>query len=89
MAAPLVSVALVARTVAQLWNKPIIGVNHCIGRILLKTGVLFQFYRTFSKIKLAPHILPGQLNNHYAMLILQTCYFILSIPDQLGSCLLI
>lgn len=34
MGAPLVSVAVVARTVAQLWNKPIIGVNHCIGRIL-------------------------------------------------------
>lgn len=30
--APLVSVAVVARTVAQLWNKPIIGVNHCVGR---------------------------------------------------------
>lgn len=34
MAAPLISVALVARTLAQLWKKPIIGVNHCIGRIL-------------------------------------------------------
>ncbi|XP_076350944.1 putative tRNA N6-adenosine threonylcarbamoyltransferase Tcs3 [Tachypleus tridentatus] len=33
MGAPLVSVAVVARTVAQLWNKPIIGVNHCIGHI--------------------------------------------------------
>nr|XP_054764670.1 probable tRNA N6-adenosine threonylcarbamoyltransferase [Lytechinus pictus] len=33
MAAPLVSVAVVARTVAQLWNVPIIGVNHCIGHI--------------------------------------------------------
>ncbi|KAI1309428.1 putative tRNA N6-adenosine threonylcarbamoyltransferase [Halotydeus destructor] len=31
--APLVSVAVVARTVAQIWNKPIIGVNHCIGHI--------------------------------------------------------
>eukprot|EP00918_Siedleckia_nematoides_P052380 GHVU01114473.1.p1 GENE.GHVU01114473.1~~GHVU01114473.1.p1 ORF type:complete len:336 (+),score=26.63 GHVU01114473.1:32-1039(+) len=33
MGAPLVSVAVVARTVAQLWNKPLIGVNHCIGHI--------------------------------------------------------
>jgi len=33
MGAPLASVAVVARTVAQLWNKPIIGVNHCIGHI--------------------------------------------------------
>ena len=33
MGAPLVSVAVVARTVAQLWGKPIIAVNHCIGHI--------------------------------------------------------
>nr|CAB3264588.1 probable tRNA N6-adenosine threonylcarbamoyltransferase [Phallusia mammillata] len=33
MGAPLVSVAVAARTVAQLWNKPIIGVNHCIAHI--------------------------------------------------------
>lgn len=34
MGAPLATVAIVARTVAQLWNKPLLGVNHCIGRIL-------------------------------------------------------
>ena len=33
MGAPLVSVAVVARTLAQLWNVPIIGVNHCIAHI--------------------------------------------------------
>uniref|UniRef100_H2XQE4 N(6)-L-threonylcarbamoyladenine synthase n=1 Tax=Ciona intestinalis TaxID=7719 RepID=H2XQE4_CIOIN len=33
MGAPLVSVAVVARTIAQLWNKPIIPVNHCIAHI--------------------------------------------------------
>uniref|UniRef100_W5LK46 N(6)-L-threonylcarbamoyladenine synthase n=1 Tax=Astyanax mexicanus TaxID=7994 RepID=W5LK46_ASTMX len=33
MGAPLVTVALVARTVAQLWGKPLVGVNHCIGHI--------------------------------------------------------
>lgn len=33
MGAPLVSVAVVARTMAQLWNKPLLGVNHCIGHI--------------------------------------------------------
>ncbi|XP_041376417.1 probable tRNA N6-adenosine threonylcarbamoyltransferase [Gigantopelta aegis] len=33
MGAPLVSTALVARTVAQLWGKPIVAVNHCIGHI--------------------------------------------------------
>ncbi|XP_019790762.1 tRNA N6-adenosine threonylcarbamoyltransferase isoform X2 [Sagmatias obliquidens] len=33
MGAPLVSVAVVARTMAQLWNKPLLGVNHCIAHI--------------------------------------------------------
>lgn len=33
MGAPLVSVAIVARTVAQLWKKPMVAVNHCIGHI--------------------------------------------------------
>lgn len=35
MGAPLMVCAIVARTCAKLWNKPILGVNHCIGRILL------------------------------------------------------
>ena len=33
MGSPLVSVAIVARTVAQLWGKPLVAVNHCIGHI--------------------------------------------------------
>uniref|UniRef100_A0A914VV91 N(6)-L-threonylcarbamoyladenine synthase n=1 Tax=Plectus sambesii TaxID=2011161 RepID=A0A914VV91_9BILA len=33
MGAPLQVCAVVARTLCQLWNKPIIGVNHCIGHI--------------------------------------------------------
>lgn len=33
MGAPLVAVAVVARTVAQLWAKPLIAVNHCIAHI--------------------------------------------------------
>lgn len=33
MGAPLVTVAVVARTVAQLWNKPLVAVNHCVGHI--------------------------------------------------------
>ena len=32
MGAPLVSVAVVARCLAMLWCKPLVGVNHCIGR---------------------------------------------------------
>lgn len=32
MGAPLQSVALVARTLSLLYDKPLVGVNHCIGR---------------------------------------------------------
>ena len=46
MGAPLVSTAVVARTVAQLWNKPMVAVNHCIGRILfLKLRLVFMFVK--------------------------------------------
>jgi len=33
MGEPLRSVAIVARTLAQLWNKPIVAVNHCVAHI--------------------------------------------------------
>lgn len=33
MGAPLLTVAVVARTVAQLWQKPLVAVNHCVGHI--------------------------------------------------------
>lgn len=33
MAPPLLTVAIVARTIAQMWDKPLLGVNHCIGHI--------------------------------------------------------
>ncbi|KAN0065443.1 putative tRNA threonylcarbamoyladenosine biosynthesis protein kae1 [Thecaphora frezii] len=33
MGAPLQSVALVARTLAMMYNKPLVGVNHCVGHI--------------------------------------------------------
>ncbi|XP_003377589.1 putative O-sialoglycoprotein endopeptidase [Trichinella spiralis] len=33
MGAPLVSCAVVARTLAQLWNRPLVGVNHCVAHI--------------------------------------------------------
>lgn len=35
MGAPLQSVALVARTLALMFNKPLVGVNHCVGRTYL------------------------------------------------------
>ncbi|KAG7193793.1 putative tRNA threonylcarbamoyladenosine biosynthesis protein kae1 [Scheffersomyces spartinae] len=33
MGAPLQSVVIMARTLAQLWNIPMVGVNHCVGHI--------------------------------------------------------
>ncbi len=33
MAPPLISVAVVARTLSMLWGKPLVPVNHCIGHI--------------------------------------------------------
>ncbi|KAJ1905630.1 putative tRNA threonylcarbamoyladenosine biosynthesis protein kae1 [Coemansia sp. IMI 209127] len=33
MGAPLQSVALVARTLSQLWDVPLVGTNHCVGHI--------------------------------------------------------
>lgn len=34
MGAPLMVCAIVARTFAKIWNKPMCAVNHCVGRIL-------------------------------------------------------
>lgn len=33
MGGPLVTCAVVARMLAQLWKVPIVGVNHCVGHI--------------------------------------------------------
>ncbi|KAK5939953.1 putative tRNA threonylcarbamoyladenosine biosynthesis protein kae1 [Knufia obscura] len=33
MGAPLTSVAIAARTMSLLWDKPMVGVNHCVGHI--------------------------------------------------------
>ena len=35
MGAPLTSVAIAARTLALLWGKELVGVNHCVGREFL------------------------------------------------------
>ena len=35
MGAPLQSVAIAARMMSLLWGKPLVGVNHCIGRMSL------------------------------------------------------
>ena len=33
MGAPLTSCAVACRVLAQLWNKPMVGVNHCVAHI--------------------------------------------------------
>jgi N6-L-threonylcarbamoyladenine synthase len=38
MGAPLSTVALVARTLSMLWDIPLVGVNHCVGRELTTNG---------------------------------------------------
>lgn len=45
MGAPLQTVALVARTLALMYNKPMVGVNHCVGRVFLPPLhlVLFRY----------------------------------------------
>lgn len=48
MGAPLQAVALVARTLALLFNKPLVGVNHCVGREHL--------FRELSKPHLPYHV---------------------------------
>ena len=40
MGAPLATVAVVARTLSQLWKIPLIGVNHCVGRKCTKKDIL-------------------------------------------------
>jgi len=42
MGAPLQSVALVARTLALMFNKPLVGVNHCVGRTYLSPKLSHQ-----------------------------------------------
>lgn len=37
MGAPLQTTALVARTLAVMYQKPLVGVNHCVGRVYLHT----------------------------------------------------
>jgi N6-L-threonylcarbamoyladenine synthase len=43
MGGPLTSVATVARTLALMWNKELVGVNHCVGRKFSFFGSLFLY----------------------------------------------
>jgi N6-L-threonylcarbamoyladenine synthase len=41
MGGPLRSAAICARMLSLLWGKPLVGVNHCVGRT---SAVIFSFY---------------------------------------------
>ena len=43
MGAPLQSVALVARTLSLMFGKPLVGVNHCVGRKLTASSLRIIF----------------------------------------------
>lgn len=62
MGAPLVTVAMVARTVAQIWNKPLLGVNHCIGRILF-TNFIVDFKNTLFDFLINIRYRNGSINH--------------------------
>ena len=80
MGAPLVAVALVVRTVAQLWNKPIVAVNHCIGHI--EMGRLVTGAQN-------PTVLYVSGGNTQVIAYLQKCYRIFgeTIDIAVGNCL--
>lgn len=47
MGAPLQTVALVARTLALMYDKPLVGVNHCVGRASLSMFLCEHFSEAF------------------------------------------
>jgi N6-L-threonylcarbamoyladenine synthase len=43
MGGPLRSAAVCARTLSLLWKKPLVGVNHCVGRAYIASGSAFSY----------------------------------------------
>lgn len=80
MGAPLVSTAVIARAVAQLWNKPILGVNHCVGHI--------EMGRLVTKSE-NPTILYVSGGNTQVIAYSKQCYRIFgeTLDIAIGSCL--
>ncbi|KAI8985221.1 Gcp-like domain-containing protein [Pilobolus umbonatus] len=80
MGAPLVSTALVARTLSLLWNKPIVGVNHCVGHI--------EMGREITKAK-NPVVLYVSGGNTQVIAYSQQCYRIFgeTLDIAIGNCL--
>jgi N6-L-threonylcarbamoyladenine synthase len=56
MGAPLQSVALAARTISLLWNKPMVGVNHCVGRQYFLNPQLKNKSHAFTDIEMGRSI---------------------------------
>eukprot|EP00035_Acanthoeca_spectabilis_P004133 m.99179 g.99179 ORF g.99179 m.99179 type:complete len:336 (-) comp12451_c0_seq1:56-1063(-) len=80
MGAPLNVLAIVARTVAQLWGKPLVAVNHCIGHI--EMGRLITGAKN-------PTILYVSGGNTQVIAYSQKCYRIFgeTIDVAVGNCL--
>ncbi|KAI9248751.1 putative tRNA threonylcarbamoyladenosine biosynthesis protein osgep-like protein [Sporodiniella umbellata] len=80
MGAPLLSTALVARTLALMWNKPMVGVNHCVGHI--------EMGREVTKAK-NPVVLYVSGGNTQVIAYSQQCYRIFgeTLDIAIGNCL--
>ena len=80
MGAPLVSTAVIARAVAQLWGKPLLGVNHCVGHI--------EMGRVVTKAD-NPTILYVSGGNTQVIAYSKQCYRIFgeTLDIAIGSCL--
>ncbi|GAA5889661.1 hypothetical protein JCM8208_001090 [Rhodotorula glutinis] len=80
MGAPLQTVALVARTLALLYDKPLVGVNHCVGHI--ETGRLI----TSSPSPIVLYVSGG---NTQVIAYSQQCYRIFgeTLDIAVGNCL--
>lgn len=78
MGAPLQSVAIAARMLSLLWGKPLVGVNHCVGRMYIFYSLfLYYILRCFMSTSVA-------LQSHYLFLpnLRQTLFTIPKIPPS-------
>lgn len=97
MGAPLVSVALVARTLSLLYNKPLVGVNHCVGRAYFHYPRNNLLMRLLSDIEMGrqvtgaqnPVVLYVSGGNTQVIAYSQQCYRIFgeTLDIAVGNCL--
>ena len=55
MGAPLLSCAVAARMLSQMWKIPLVGVNHCVGHIEMGRTVTGEPLLQFSMVAHAEH----------------------------------